>query len=150
MAQHIDRSHKLTLTTNTESTTTNPTERKISEIFRSNTKWKSGPQSDRVTEVIANYIVDNLRPLSAIESKAFRNLIEVLESRYQCPSRKTLSESVLPKMKDLSLKKMANETRKMFLLTKNKRAKKVHCNIIYSRKRFLKIKTCSAERRSES
>ena len=41
-------------------------------------------------------------------------------------------------------------TRKMFLLTKTKRPKKVHCNIIYSRKRFLKIKTCSAERRSES
>ena len=42
------------------------------------------------------------------------------------------------------------ETRKMFLLTKTKRPKKVHCNIIYSRKRFLKVKTCSAERRSES
>ena len=41
-------------------------------------------------------------------------------------------------------------TRKMFLLTKTKHPKKVHCNIIYSRKRFLKIKTCSAERRSES
>ena len=40
-------------------------------------------------------------------------------------------------------------TRKMFLLTKTKRPKKVHCNIIYSRKRFFKIKTCSAER-SES
>ena len=45
---------------------------------------------------------------------------------------------------------LATETRKMFLLTKTKRPKKVHCNIIYSRKRFLKIKTCSAERRSES
>ena len=43
-----------------------------------------------------------------------------------------------------------NKTRKMFLLTKTKRPKMVHCNIIYSRKRFLKIKTCSAERRSES
>ena len=42
------------------------------------------------------------------------------------------------------------KTRKMFLLTKTKRPKKVQCNIIYSRKRFLKIKTCSAERRSES
>ena len=42
------------------------------------------------------------------------------------------------------------KTRKMFLLTKTKRPKKVHCNIIYSRKRFLKIKICSAERRSES
>ena len=41
-------------------------------------------------------------------------------------------------------------TRKMFLLTKTKRPKKVHCDIIYSRKRFLKIKTCSAARRSES
>ena len=37
-----------------------------------------------------------------------------------------------------------NKTRKMFLLTKTKRPKKVHCNIIYSRKRFLKRKTCSA------
>ena len=34
-------------------------------------------------------------------------------------------------------------TRKMFLLTKTKHPKKVHCNIIYSGKRFLKIKTCS-------
>ena len=42
------------------------------------------------------------------------------------------------------------KSRKMFLLTKTKRPKKVHCNIIYSRKRFLKIKRCSAERRSES
>ena len=42
------------------------------------------------------------------------------------------------------------KTRRMFLLTKTKRPKKVHRNIIYSRKRFLKIKTCSAERRSES
>ena len=48
------------------------------------------------------------------------------------------------------LYKQLSKTRKMFLLTKTKRPKKVHCNIIYSRKRFLKIKTCSAERRSES
>ena len=48
------------------------------------------------------------------------------------------------------ISKIHNKTRKMFLLTKTKRPKKVHCNIIYSRKRFLKIKTCSAERRSES
>ena len=45
---------------------------------------------------------------------------------------------------------LQNVTRKMFLLTKTKRPKKVHCNKIYSRKRFLKIKTSSAERRSES
>ena len=42
------------------------------------------------------------------------------------------------------------KTRKMILITKTKRPKKVYCNIIYSRKRFLKRKTCSAERRSES
>ena len=46
--------------------------------------------------------------------------------------------------------KLKGQTRKMFLLTKTKCPKKVHCNIIYSRKRFLKIQTCSAERRSES
>ena len=46
--------------------------------------------------------------------------------------------------------KVKGQTRRMFLLTKTKRPKKVHRNIIYSRKRFLKIKTCSAERRSES
>ena len=45
---------------------------------------------------------------------------------------------------------MISKTRKLFLLTKTKCPKKVHCNIIYSRKRFLKIKTCSAERRSQS
>ena len=37
----------------------------------------------------------------------------------------------------------------MFLLTKTKRPKKIKYNIIYTGKRFLKIKTCSAER-SES
>ena len=45
---------------------------------------------------------------------------------------------------------LTGSTRQMFLLTKTKRLKKVHCNIISSRKRFLKIKTCSAEGRSES
>ena len=44
------------------------------------------------------------------------------------------------------LSKDQSRTRKMFLLTKTKRPKKVHCNIIYSRKRFLKIKTCSGGR----
>ena len=59
---------------------------------------KNSDKAKKITKAIAVYVIDDLTPLSTIESSAFRKLINTLEPRYQHLSRKYLSESLLPKM----------------------------------------------------
>ena len=55
-------------------------------------------RAKEITSAIARYIVDDLRPLSTIESHSFRSLIEALEPKYPTPSRTYLTMNVLPEM----------------------------------------------------
>lgn len=53
---------------------------------------------NRITNSIARYQVDDMRPFSTTESKTFRAMITECEQRYKFPSRTTFSETVIPNM----------------------------------------------------
>ena len=59
---------------------------------------KNGQRAQAITSAITEYIIDDLCPLSTIESEPFRKLLHTLEPRYDPMSRKYVSETLLPKM----------------------------------------------------
>ena len=51
-----------------------------------------------ITRAAAGMIAADRQPFSVVEDKSFRHLIEILDRRYQLPSRKHFSEKVIPQM----------------------------------------------------
>ena len=62
-----------------------------------NTYSSSHSRAEAITQAITNHIIQDLRPLSTIESKSFRNLLSVCDPRYNPISRKHLTETIIPK-----------------------------------------------------
>ena len=57
--------------------------------------------SDRalaITQAIAQYIIDDLRPLSVVDGSGFKNMVKLLDPRYNLPGRTHFSKTVIPKM----------------------------------------------------
>lgn len=55
-------------------------------------------RSKRITKAIAHMIACDLQPYSIVEDRGFKNLITILEPRYQLPSRTTFSRILIPKI----------------------------------------------------
>ena len=53
-----------------------------------------------VTDAVVNFVADDLIPLSVVDSKRFKTLLNTLDSQYQLPSRKQLSTVLLKKKYD--------------------------------------------------
>ena len=56
-----------------------------------------------------NFIVLDDQPLSVVENEGFRSLIEHLQPRYNLPSRRYLSETVLPELYNRVSTKLAEK-----------------------------------------
>ena len=56
------------------------------------------PRAKELTKAVGYFIAKDLMPTSVVQGGGFRKLLEKLEPRYQLPSRKTLSERVIPSM----------------------------------------------------
>ena len=52
-------------------------------------------KQNEITKAIVNFVAMNLQPLSVVESKTFRNILEEAEPLYLMPSRKYLSTKLL-------------------------------------------------------
>lgn len=60
-------------------------------------KWQPGDSGKQkhITEAIVTFIAKDMQSLSIVESKSFRQVLEVAEPRYSMPSRKYLSGKLL-------------------------------------------------------
>lgn len=58
----------------------------------------SSARAKKITESIAEFICQDLRPYSVVENSGFRNMINTLEPRYVIPSRKQFTEVMVPDM----------------------------------------------------
>jgi len=58
---------------------------------------------------LLNFIVLDDQPLSVVENEGFRSLIEHLQPRYNLPSRRYLSETVLPELYNRVSTKLAEK-----------------------------------------
>jgi len=56
------------------------------------------PRYKEITNAIAQMIAFDFQPFSVVEDEGFKRLLQVLDPRYQIPSRKHFSETVIPKM----------------------------------------------------
>lgn len=66
------------------------------------------PKQRSMTKKIAKMICHDLRPLSIITDEGFRDL-KVAEPRYVCPSRKTMTNDIIPKLYEETRTKIRNE-----------------------------------------
>lgn len=75
----------------------------------------TAPKAQAITKAIGQFLVADLRPFVLVESKAFRNLMQITEPRYRVPNRHHFSEYVLPALysetKQIVLEKLSKSTR---------------------------------------
>ena len=61
-------------------------------------------------ETVAEFICGDLAPLSAVESKHFRGMLNIIsKGSYDCPSRRFFTDTLLPKMMDDCSQQMKEE-----------------------------------------
>ncbi|XP_040188247.1 E3 SUMO-protein ligase ZBED1-like [Rana temporaria] len=70
------------------------------------------PQSDRakaITKAIGVFIGADMRPYSIVQNEGFKHMLNVLEPRYNIPSRTHFSEKVVPELYEQEKKKVVDE-----------------------------------------
>lgn len=87
----------------------------IRSLFEKSTPYaKDSKEHQDITDSIVNYIAADGRPLSTIDSVAFRSMISALNPRYVPPSRRRLTENEIPKLylkKKRTIQKEINDIR---------------------------------------
>lgn len=69
-------------------------------------------QSDRakaITNAIGVFIATDVRPYSVVQNEGFKNMLKVLEPRYDIPSHTHFSEKVVPDLYEREKKKVVDE-----------------------------------------
>ena len=61
-------------------------------------------------------IVKEYHPFSIVEDKEFRKLLNMLSPNYIIPSRKTVSNSLLPQMYEMVVQRVKDKLKKISLL----------------------------------
>lgn len=65
---------------------------------------KHAPNSKRhheITDAVIKFICQDLQPIYVLDKPGFKRLISTLDPRYDLPSRKRASESLIPKLYNL-------------------------------------------------
>lgn len=57
---------------------------------------EAGVRATQITETVSRVMYEDLRPFSIVDNPGFRNLLHVLEPRYETPSRVHFSGKVIP------------------------------------------------------
>ena len=67
-------------------------------IFGSNKLQPTSRRAKEITSAMAQFIVKDLRPFSVVANSGFKNLIKVLEPKYNIPARQHFSDKVIPEL----------------------------------------------------
>lgn len=81
----------------------------IETVTRTQPYKKDSKAKKEVDELIMEWIVKDLMPLSAVESKAFRKLIKRLDPKYELPSRREVGRTHLPALYNQEVKRVRKE-----------------------------------------
>lgn len=66
-------------------------------------KWK------KITDAVAFHIAKDMVPIYTVEKAGFRHLLEVMDPRYELPSRKHFAEVVLPRLYNTTRNKVMKQ-----------------------------------------
>ena len=92
---HLDKKHG-TFVAQNPSTTRQPT---LSQCYQAQTKLNFHSQKAmELTNTIGEHLMLDLKPLSAVESPSFRNILAKAELRYSVPSRSYYKDTFIPKL----------------------------------------------------
>jgi ATPase subunit of ABC transporter with duplicated ATPase domains len=67
------------------------------------------PKQQSMTKKIAKMICCDLQPVSVVENSRFRELLPVAEPRYVIPSRKTITDEIIPQLYEETRKQIKSE-----------------------------------------
>ena len=103
MRSHLQKHPEL------KATPSEPVQPKISHFCQQKKMDLTSKRGKEITEVIFSYIVADLKPISTIESEAFRKLVETLEPKYPTPSRTYITANVMPKLYNKKVEDLKKE-----------------------------------------
>lgn len=66
-------------------------------------------KSKAIDQQLIKMIVKEYHPFSVVEDKEFRNLIKMLNPSYIIPSRKTVTQSLLPQMYEMTIERVKDQ-----------------------------------------
>ena len=73
----------------------------LTDVFQKREKMsKDNSRAIKTTEALTHFITLDDQPLSVVDNVGFRRLLEVLEPRYEIPSRLYITDVMLPKVYD--------------------------------------------------
>uniref|UniRef100_A0A8C5PW74 BED-type domain-containing protein n=1 Tax=Leptobrachium leishanense TaxID=445787 RepID=A0A8C5PW74_9ANUR len=61
---------------------------------------RDNPRAIKITEVLTQFIVLDDQPLSVVDNLGFRRLLNLLEPKYEIPSRRYVTDVILPQIHD--------------------------------------------------
>jgi hypothetical protein len=59
--------------------------------------------------LVAEFIAEDIRPISVVEGNGFKRLVEKLDPRYQLPCRRTLSKNIIPSLAEEEKGRIADD-----------------------------------------
>lgn len=81
------------------STGTGTGQLKLQDVMKNNLpQW--GNRATAITKSIGVFIAKDMRPYSVVENEGLQHMINMLEPRYDLPSRLHFSDKVIPKLYD--------------------------------------------------
>ncbi|GFR84459.1 zinc finger BED domain-containing protein 4 [Elysia marginata] len=114
MTKHLEKNHAITYTQavadrakENESVAVAPQPRATSSLVQQTVVEaydRNRPYDNKsnrklaIDQALLHMIVGDLQPFSVVEDKWFRNLLRILDSRYQLPSRRTVTRTLLPEL----------------------------------------------------
>lgn len=95
---HVSRHHSdVASNANFKTKRGDPSQRTIEEVNFSKLPATS-TRATKITQSVLVFICKDMRLLSVVENKGFRNMIKTLEPRYTVPSRQHITDIALPKL----------------------------------------------------
>uniref|UniRef100_A0A8C5MY44 BED-type domain-containing protein n=1 Tax=Leptobrachium leishanense TaxID=445787 RepID=A0A8C5MY44_9ANUR len=85
----------------------------LQETFSRREKMaRENPRAVKITEALSQFIVLDDQPLSLVDNMGFRRFINILEPRYEIPSRRYITDVMLPKIHDAVKKHISSMLQK--------------------------------------
>ncbi|KAK7898521.1 hypothetical protein WMY93_019374 [Mugilogobius chulae] len=76
-----------------------PKQQMLTDAFAKLTPYvRDGQRWNAITDAVAFHIVKDMCPLQTVEGVGFKKMVRVLDPRYELPSRKFFSNTVIPRM----------------------------------------------------
>jgi hypothetical protein len=68
----------------------------------------SSTKKKALDNMCALWIAKDMRPMNAVEGEGFKNFIQLMDPKYQLPTRKTMTKSIIPRLTEETKKALCD------------------------------------------